>query len=436
MKKILFVGAGMATLVAAEKLARSGKYEVTVLEKCERKDISYDWHDDVERAVFERNGLPMPEEGTYFVKRNWTFIPPSERVEITLDIPEDELDLSIERRPLAEQYIKRAEDKVCFKFGLAADSLLTDGGKVVGVRAGGENIYANLVVDASGALSKLRAQLPDGSGVTASPNDNEMFAAYRAFMKSEEGVPAPESTNRVYLKHLGETGISWSILDPSGSVNVLIGRVGSLSKETFINAYRALKASNPNISDEIVRGGRMCKIPIRHPLTRMVYDGYVAIGDSAFMTIPMIGSGIANSIDAAAMLADVILSSDDLSERSLWQYQVRYYHAHGAEHMGVDVLKRWLLAADPKDLDWLFEKGIVGKKEMKAGATGKLIKLSPGDLLSKLAKGYTRIPLLLKLNAVLQRSARAAYIGRCIPKKYDEKAIRRWQRRAEKIYLK
>lgn len=436
MKKILFVGAGMATLVAAEKLARSGKYEVTVIEKCERGEISYDWHDDVERTVFERNGLPMPENGTYFTKRNWTFIPPSERVEITLDIPEEELDLSIERKPLAEQYIKRAEDCVKFRFGTAADSLLIEGGKVVGVRAGGENIYAELVVDASGALSRLRTQLPEGSGVTANPKDEEIFAAYRAFMKSADEVPAPKNTNRVYLKHLGEMGISWSILDPSGSVNVLIGRIGSLPKETFINAYRALKVSNPNISDEIVRGGRMCKIPIRHPLTRMVYDGYVAIGDSAFMTIPMIGSGIANSIEAAMILADVILSADDLSEAALWQYQVRYYLALGADHMGVDVLKRWLLSADPDDLDWLFEKGVVGKNEMKAGATGKLIKLSFGDLLSKLGKGYKRLGLLLKLNAVLQRSARAARIGRRIPKKFDEKAIRRWQMRAEKIYLK
>ncbi len=436
MKKILFVGAGMATLVASEKLARSGKFEVTVIEKCPREEIAYDWHDDVERTVFERNGLPMPEEGTYFLKRNWTFIPPSERVEITLDIPDEELDLSIERRPLAEQYVKRAEDQVNFKFGTTADSLLIESGKVVGVNAGGEKIYADLVVDASGALSKLRAQLPACSGVTLNPADSEIFAAYRAFMKREEGVPAPKSTNRVYLKHLGETGISWSILDPSGSVNVLIGRVGSLSKETFINAYRALKVSNPNISDVIVRGGKICKIPIRHPLSRMVYDGYVAIGDSAFMTIPMIGSGIANSIDAATILADVILSSDDLSKESLWEYQVRYYLALGADHMGVDVLKRWLLSADPNDLDWLFEKGVVGKKEMKAGATGKLIKLSFGELMSKLVKGYTRVPLLLKLNSVLQKSARAAKLGRRIPKKFEEKAVIRWQRKVEKLYLK
>ncbi len=436
MKKIIFVGAGMAALVAAEKLARSGKYEVTVLEKSPKKEISYDWHDDVDRAAFEANGLPMPREGTYFVKRNWTFIPPSERTETTLDIPEENLDLSIERRPLALQYIERAEDVVDFRFETQVDGLIFDGDRVCGVKVGAQKLYADLVVDNSGALSKLRGELPEDSGVTKAPAENEVFVAYRAFHKSVEGVPAPQSTNRVYLKHLGQAGISWSILDPSGAVNVLVGRVGSLQKESFIDAFRALKQSNPNISDEIVRGGVIKKIPIRHPLSRMVADGYVAIGDSAFMTIPMIGSGIRNSVDAACILADVILTKDSLSVDALWEYQVRYYLMHGADHMGVDVLKRWLLAADPDDLDWLFEKGVVGKKEMEAGATGQLIRLSLGDLFAKLKKGATRLPLLLKLNNVLMRSARAARIGRRIPKTFNLKAICAWQRRVERLYLK
>lgn len=436
MKKILFVGAGMAALVAAEKLGRSGQYEVTILEKNAREELSYDWHDDVNRAAFENNGLPLPKEGTYFVKRNWTFIPPSESVEIPLHIPEAELDLSIERRPLALQYVERAEKVAEIHFGVQADELLFDGGKVVGVRAGDQKFYADLVIDNSGALSKLRAQLDGGACITKNPAYDEIFVAYRAFMKSVEGAPAPQNTNRAYLKHMGEQGISWSIIDPSGSVNVLIGRVGSLPKETFISAFNALKTSNPNISDEIVRGGIICKIPIRHPLSRMVADGYVAIGDSAFMTIPMIGSGIENSINAACVLADVILKSGELTKEALWQYQVEYYLRWGAEHMGVDVMKRWLLSAYPKDLDWLFEKGIVGEKEMAAGATGKLIKLSLGDMLQKLKKGISRLPLLLKLAGMLGKCSRAAKLGRNIPKRFDEKAVRRWQRRVEKLYVK
>ena len=316
--KIVFIGAGMASLVASERLARAG-YDVSVYEKDTYDTVSYDWHDDVNRDAFDMFGLPLPKEGTYFTKRNWTFVPPAERIEVNLNLPENQLDWSTERRKLAQQYIDRAKDVVDFHLGQKADSLIIEDGKVKGILAGGEKVYADLVVDNSGAMSPFRASLPKSAGITAMPQKNEIFVAYRSFNKKVEGVKDPENTNRAYLKHLGEEGISWSILDPAGTVNILIGRAGELTKDTFDRAYKALKASNPIISDEVVRGGINCIIPIRYPLTRMMTDGYVAIGDAAFMTIPMIGSGIENSMKAACILADTIIESGSVKKEDLWQ---------------------------------------------------------------------------------------------------------------------
>ncbi len=427
--KIAFIGAGMAALVAGEKLARAG-YEVSIYEKEGYDSLSYDWHDDVNRSAFEDFGLPLPDK--YFVKRNWTFIPPSERVESTLSLPEEELDLSCERRLMAQQYVDRAADVVDFHFGKRVDSLVIEDGAVKGIVVDGERVEADLVVDNSGALSPFRASL-EGTGITPMPREDEIFVAYRGF-HLKTAAADPTATNRAYLKHIGQKGISWSILDPAGTVNVLIGRVGKLQDEEFKCAYEALKASNPNISDDVVRGGIKCVIPIRYPLTQMVWDGYVAIGDSAFMTIPMIGSGIENCIRAAEILADVIIEGGSVDKKALWQYQVKYFLSRGAEHMGVDVLKRWLLDCAPDDLDWLFEHGVVGPKEMAAGATGKLITLSFGDLLDKVRRGYKKLPLLLKLNSVLQKTKRAARLGRAIPKEYDSRRVAAWQTKVEKLF--
>ena len=216
-------------------------------------------------------------------------------------------------------------------------------------------------------------------------------------------------------------------------MNILIGRAGELTKDTFDRAYKALKASNPIISDEVVRGGINCIIPIRYPLTRMMTDGYVAIGDAAFMTIPMIGSGIENSMKAACILADTIIESGSVKKEDLWQYEVKYYKMRGADHVGVDVLKRWLLGAKPQDLDWLFEKGVVDDSNMAAGATGKLIVLTPKDLVVKVAKGWTRLPLLLAMNDMLMRSKKAAKIAKNIPETYDEEKIAKWESKIEKL---
>ena len=51
--KIVFIGAGMASLVASERLARAG-FDVSVYEKQTYDTLSYDWHDDVNRAASER----------------------------------------------------------------------------------------------------------------------------------------------------------------------------------------------------------------------------------------------------------------------------------------------------------------------------------------------------------------------------------------------
>ena len=90
----------------------------------------------------------------------------------------------------------------------------------------GKEYFADLVIDNSGALSPFRASLPKEWGITAMPDKSEIFVAYRGFHKKLAGVSDPENSNRAYLKHLGKDGISWSILDPAGTVNVLIGRQG------------------------------------------------------------------------------------------------------------------------------------------------------------------------------------------------------------------
>lgn len=430
--KIVFIGAGMASLVASEKLARHG-VEVSVFEKNRYECLSYDWHDDINRDAFDAYGLPCPKDGTYFVKKNWTFIPPSERIEVDLNLDESELDWSTERRLLAQQYVDRAKDIVDFHFDSEVERLIVQDGAVKGIVVNGAEVFADLVVDNSGAMSKFRASLPDEMKIAKSPKKDEIFVAYRAFHKKKDGVPDPQNSNRAYLKHMGETGISWSILDPSDTVNVLIGRVGEMSQSTFESAYRALKTSNPQISDDVVRGGIRCVIPVRYPLLRMVGDGYVAIGDSAFMTIPMIGSGIENSMKAACMLADTILNAHSVDKKDIWQYQVKYFQSRGANHIGVDIMKRWLLGASPKDLDWLFENGVVDDKDMACGATGKLVSLSLKDMLGKLRKGWKRLPLLLRMSAMLSKTKRAAKIGMKIPKVYDEKKIDRWSEKILKL---
>ena len=67
--KVIVAGAGTGGLVAAERLGKLG-FEVTVYEKAVSLDeMRYDWHDDVNPAVFKRLGMEVPAGS--FPKKNF-----------------------------------------------------------------------------------------------------------------------------------------------------------------------------------------------------------------------------------------------------------------------------------------------------------------------------------------------------------------------------
>ena len=180
-----------------------------------------------------------------------------------------------------------------------------------------------------------------------------------------DGEKLPKNhKKKVYLKYLGMPGISWCICEPDGLVNILIGRVGKMHESEFKNALLKLKKSNPVISDEIVMGGEFGRIPVRYPLTKMVGKGYVTVGDAAFMTIPLTGSGISNSLRAGQILAEEIIKNNSVSVDTLWAYQVKYYKEIGAEHFFTDYIKRTLLMSDTEDIKYIFESGIITEDDL------------------------------------------------------------------------
>lgn len=441
--KVIIVGAGIGGLVAAEKLGKLG-FDVTVYEKAPSLDeMRYDWHDDVSPKIFRRLGVDIPEE--HFKKRSWTFCSPYEKAVREFTQDESDPDLSIERRPLNKALYDRAKDYAKFEFGKSVDAPVIRGDKVVGVVIDGEEIICDLVVDSAGAYSPVRSKLPTAFCVTQI-KDNEVFEAYRAFYRRKEGSPDPKYTNKVYMKHLGEPGISWTILDNDPTlVNVLVGRIGNLDEKTKKEAIDYMRAHNEILGDEIVRGGYNVIIPVRYPATRMVANGYVAIGDAAYQTIPLLGSGIASSMLSAEILAESIganmtkgVKGEELfTVKRLWSYQVRVFREYGGQHCGVDVMKRWLLTQSDEMVDWMFGSKILSNDDLIKVASGNLVKIGPADAVKKVcAVGLGKIGVLLQMNTMIMRSAKAERVGKAIPRTYSENAVKNWEKRLKRIIEK
>lgn len=435
MKKAIIVGGNQGGLNMARCLAEIG-FEVDLFEKKAQQEVAYDWTDDMDPKIFGELGLPLPDESGWFHKKDWTFVNPNEKVKLFVKGGAQAGDLSMYRRPLNDYFYNLIKDneKIKVSYETKVDGLVIDGGKVAGVKIGAKEVLADLVVDCGGAHSILRESLPESFGIPTRPNPGETFVAYRGFFKPKEGVEEPKYTNKAYLQHIGEKGISWCIYG-EGMVDVLIGRIDKLTKEDIDRAMDALKKDNPILSDELVKCGFSSVIPVRYPISKLVADGYVLCGDSAYMTIPLMGSGMFCSLLCGKMLAETLKSNDDCSEKNLWNYQLKFYDRFGA-YCGVDVLKRWLLSAKSTDIDFLFEKGIFDEKIMGNGVGGDPIKLSIGETLKKAWQGKAKLGLLLKIVGMLGNSDKANAIAKKIPQVYDKEAIAAWQAELDGFFAK
>ncbi len=428
MNKIIIIGAGHGGLQVGKVLAENG-FDVTVFEKNSVENIGYDWCDDVEPSVFDELSIPLPK-GTCRPDA-LSFVAPFSNEPLFVYSKKETREWHIDRRDFLKLLIERAENAGCLiHFNSAVESLVIENGRVCGVKIGDKKHCCDLVIDSSGMNSPFKGQLPESYGITPKLNSDEYFSVYRAFYCANDSAKIPEKhRKKLYLKHLGEKGISWCICEKDGMINVLIGRVGEMSKATFENALKELRKDNPIIGEKILRGGQFATIPIRYPLTKMVGEGYAAIGDSAFMTVPLIGSGIANSLRAGQILGEQIVKHGNTDVNTLWEYQKEYYKKIGSEHFAVDSLKNALLDADSYDIKYIFECGVLTEEDMLAISNGAGFKIT-----------FNKIFKILKKPKFVGRLVKAALKGftaqktaQKIPEIYDEKAILKWKKKLKEF---
>jgi len=431
--KIVVIGAGIGGLQSAKVLAEGG-HDVTVYERSCKGKISYDWRDDVEYNVFDELEVPIPSDSHRV--QNVSFLAPFSDKPLFIYQDEDKMEWGVYRHTFGDMLATRAEEKGAkIIYETSVESLIIEDEKVKGVVVCGENVYADLVIDCSGMDSKFRASLPESMGIIKSANPDEAFNVYRAHFNKREGEPEPEKYRRlVYLKPEGALGISWVVCEPDGTENVLIGRIGSLPQEEIDSSIAKLKELHPIIGDDIVYGGRRARIPIRYPLLKMVGEGYVAIGDAAFMTIPLIGSGIACSLRAGQMLGETINAESSVGVETLWKYQVKYYQKVASEHFLVDCMKRKILVADNDDIKYVIESGFITEDDIKMLTGGEGGKMTAKDVCKKLRLAVKKLPFVLSVVGALLKGVGAMNTAKKIPTEYDEKKIAKWMAKLQKVF--
>lgn len=436
-RKIIVAGGGHGGIAVASILSRNGS-DVTVYEKKSRENMGYDWTDIFDPKSLSEAGIPMPDENLFEYKENMTFYSPDEKTPIRQRVPENELEIKMERKDIYNLLIDTAEKNgVEFVFECNIESAIIKDNRVVGIDTSMGVIYGDLIIDACGCESPVRSSLPEEFGIQTHPDKNEKFYVYRAFYNKAKEKPV-EDKYKVCLLPEGKLGIGW-VATEAEYTDLLIGRFEPFDITEVERTAEYFRSRNESLGTELVRGGQFVEIPVRQPICVMVANGYAAIGDSAFMTVPIIGSGIANSLRVAPILAKTIM--DDRTEtytaETLWQYQYKFYKNLGAGLAPLAAVKLLLTKITPVQLDYIFDKGILTWREMTITADTTSITdfVHPSLDMPKRAIAIVKdMELLKKMLKVGLDIGKIMALCAVLPKEYNKEIVKRWADSYDKIF--
>ena len=447
-RSILIAGMGQGGMVAAIKLGEAG-YKVDVFEKAAKGKVSYDWTDDMVKKPFETLGIPLPPKESYSQMNSWYWVTPDGKTRIQFPANGVGNDISVERHDLCDHFAALAEatGNVTIHYEETVKELILEKDMVVGFTTDKGTYKGDLVIDACGIHSPLRRQIPDKFMIQVAPAADDNMLAYRAFYEMNPDYDAPvypQARSCMYLKHMGGAGLSWCNLSPHNEVDIFIGRIGGLTKEEAEEMEADLFEKHADmLTHNVVYPGKWVSVNTRYTISRMVADGYALVGESAFMSIPIMGSGIESAMNAGVLLAEAIIDAGDakLDVKHLWPYQVAFYKKLGAIFALIDVLKRWVLNIDGEVADWALGH-VAGPQCIEPLTFFLLDEMSLVKMLSKfipnvvkaVPKLFERPAVIRELLGVVGQGIKAFLVALTLPKKYKQRKVDRWTRRYEACF--
>ena len=393
MKKYDIVIAGASTTGAwfAKKMAAEG-HKVLVIEKQKPENVSreYDiFH--MGKAEMEKFGLDIPKEGD----DDYGFVFTSGRSyspfgnyskygkETVVGMHKHEFIMKMNR-----QAVEAGAEII---YGAAfSDFLKDEKGNIIGAKyitdEGEQQVEAQLVADCTGIPSAARRKLPDNAYVenfALTPED--IFYVVLYYAKYTDEKINPLDLHGFFMQYK-----AWSA--PSGDDHGAILGVGSNYSydyaEEIFNRDLKKNVPWPKYTVEKVEKGMT---PYHRTLYSFVEDGFIAMGDTAFLTKPTCGEGCTSSLYQAEIAVEVISKllkeGKPLTKENMWSINTRYFKVQGKDFDALRPLLIGIISFGYEEAEYLFKHDVLFSQKI-LGGMGQELQFTPADI-AKIVSGIT-----------------------------------------------
>jgi len=328
----------------------------------------------------------------------------------------------------AEYWEKASATKLIVRDNIAQGAIL---------RKGSENIevYAQLVVDATGYARTLANQVPDDWPIKDPLKPEDAIVAYREVRRLDQEIDEPEIL-RIYISKRIAPGGYWWFFPYSlknGLVNVGLGvqhGVGYPNPKDLLYKYVLTRPEFEG--SEIVEAGG-APAPTRRPVNTLVWNGLAVIGDAAYAVNPVHGGGKGSAMITSWCLANAYLEANgDTSNVALWSANKCFLEHYGIKQAALDIFRMFLQQLSDDDLEYGMSRKIIKETDLNTVSMKGDLELSVVDKAMRLLAGIGRPSLLLKLRAVAKYMNRAKELYRNYPDRPED--ITRWINEVFKLY--
>jgi digeranylgeranylglycerophospholipid reductase len=441
---VIVVGAGTGGCLAAKTVAEAGLSVCMIDCKAEQKIGDKVCGDAIGKHHFENLGIAHPsgKELDQTMEGIKVYSPDMETV---VNVKGEGVHgYLINRLLFGQRLLKEAKDAgVTLRYSAIVTEPIIKGGYIVGVSAKdikteeNSEIFAQVVVDASGHSAVLRKKLPPEMGIENEVDDEDVEICYREIREVKEPIDEPEFC-KIYLDlQRFPGGYCW--IFPKSSTTVNVG-LGVAMKEGFPNLkdlYNVRVLSMPLFKGSRALTGGGGLVPTRRPISPMVGKGIIIIGDAACQVNPIHGGGIGPSMMGGAKAGQVIieaLEKGDVSRESLWPYTGMFMEEYGAKQAGLDIFRILLQRLSNKEMNYGMRHHLITDEDLLKASMGEDLKLNITEKTGRLFKGLGSFSLLKKLNttAKLMREIKALY--RNYPS--SPEGLREWEAKTQALVEK